>query len=151
MTLSKLFEEFDVPEWAGYVTFEPTDTGIKINYYRESVVGSFPIGLLPVAFNQAAEHLGTPTPVVAEFTKQERYLAEDGERDYIDRSYEHLPWPQFVGAIRWTIDKYFDRLGKKDSLITESRKIADYAQRFHGKVLRYCAENKITEKKEKPE
>jgi transaldolase len=73
--------------------------------------------------------------------KQERYKHHPTDtKDFIDRAYDMYPWEQFVGAMRWSIDKYFDRLGKKDHPIAEAVKIMDYAQRFHQKVVEECRE-----------
>lgn len=81
-----------------------------------------------------------------ELPKQARY--SKGNYDYIDDTYESMPFERFVGAIQWTIGKYFVRFGKKDDLVSEATKIADYANRFLEKVkLHVEAQN---EKSEKP-
>mgnify|MGYP000638523424 CR=1 FL=1 len=51
-------------------------------------------------------------------------------KDLIDRSAESYKTDEFRGAMRFNIEKYIDRLGKKDSLVKELRKIADYANRW---------------------
>ncbi len=51
-------------------------------------------------------------------------------KDLIARSSESYKVDEFRGAMRFNIEKYIDRLGKKDSLLKELRKIADYANRW---------------------
>ena len=63
--------------------------------------------------------------------KQERYLDNDGELDYLDRTMKTMTPDQFRGAMMWTIGKYIDRIEKKDDIEHEVYKIADYAQRWH--------------------
>ena len=76
---------------------------------------------------ESLEHLRLP--------KLDRYKTnESDEMDYIDRSLIMQGMEGFRSAIRWTIDKYFDRFGKKDDDLAEARKIFDYAQRFYLKV-----------------
>jgi len=67
--------------------------------------------------------------------KQDRYKNDPSdEMDYIDRSYIMQGMDGFRHAMRWTIDKYFDRFGKKDDPVSEARKIADYSIRFYEQV-----------------
>ena len=79
--------------------------------------------------------------------KQERYKSDPTDaEDYIDKTYKSMPWQEFVGAIKWTIGKYFDRFGKKDDILKEAIKIEDYAIRFRQKVeLEIAKQNKINE------
>ena len=51
-------------------------------------------------------------------------------KDLIARFAESYKTDEFRGAMRFNIEKYIDRLGKKDSLVKELRKIADYATRW---------------------
>jgi len=51
-------------------------------------------------------------------------------KDLIARSADSYKTDEFRGAMRFNIEKYIDRLGKKDSLVKELRKIADYANRW---------------------
>lgn len=77
------------------------------------------------------------------FTKQNRYKDDpDAEMDYIDKTYRDYPFFQWIAAMRWTIGKYFDRFGKKDDIVAESFKIADYAVRFHLKVKEHVETEK---------
>jgi hypothetical protein len=64
-----------------------------------------------------------------EFPKQQRYTDSDG-LDWIDKSASQFDCDEFRGAMKFTIGKYMERLGKKDSIVNEVRKIADYAQRW---------------------
>jgi len=80
--------------------------------------------------------------------KQNRYKNDPSdEEDYIDKTYRTMPWQEFVGAIKWTIGKYFDRFGKKDDILKEAIKIEDYAIRFRQKVeLEVAKQKKINER-----
>lgn len=79
---------------------------------------------------------------IEEMPKQNRYLqANDDKMDFIDASYRDMPFEQFVGAMRFTIGKYFSRFGRKDDIVEEARKIADYANRFYQKVQNHQALN----------
>lgn len=61
--------------------------------------------------------------------KQARYKREDGT-DTIDKWEREYTLEEFR-VIMWVMmDKYHDRLGKKDSYAKEVRKIADYANRW---------------------
>lgn len=71
-------------------------------------------------FNEAGKHLAlTPT-----------HYSIIGGKDLIARSADSYKTDEFRGAMRFNIEKYIDRLGKKDSLVKELRKIADYANRW---------------------
>jgi len=71
-------------------------------------------------FHEAGKHLAlTPS----------HYSVING-KDLIARSAESYKTDEFRGAMRFNIEKYIDRLGKKDSLVKELRKIADYANRW---------------------
>lgn len=61
--------------------------------------------------------------------KQERYKDKNGN-DFIDRwTANHTP-EEVRGAMSFLIGKYDDRLGKKDSILKEVTKIADYSERW---------------------
>lgn len=66
---------------------------------------------------------------VQHYEKQERYQDSTGE-DWIDECQRNLVPAEFQGAMKFTIGKYLRRLGKKDSIVNEVRKIADYANRW---------------------
>ena len=59
----------------------------------------------------------------------DHYSIIDG-KDLIARFAESYKTDEFRCAMRFNIEKYIDRLGKKDSLVKELRKIADYANRW---------------------
>lgn len=71
-------------------------------------------------FHEAGKHCAL-TP--------DHYSIIDG-KDLIARFAESYKTDEFRGAMRFNIEKYIDRLGKKDSLVKELRKIADYATRW---------------------
>ena len=61
--------------------------------------------------------------------KQERYLKDDGTdtidkwaKEYTPERFRHVMWAQ--------VDKYHDRLGAKDPIHQEVRKMADYMNRW---------------------
>ena len=64
------------------------------------------------------------------FGKKERYKDDDGA-DWIDECAKSLTHEEFRGAMKFTIGKYINRLGKKDGIEKEVRKIADYSDRWH--------------------
>jgi hypothetical protein len=76
--------------------------------------------------------------------KQDRYKVEGSDEDFVDITYRQMPWERFVGAMQWTIGKYFDRFGRKDDIVAEAYKIKDYANRFYEKVVEEAAKRKNT-------
>lgn len=50
--------------------------------------------------------------------------------DYIARTAVSMNAERFRGAMIWTIGKYCDRYGLKDSPLVEAKKIQDYANRL---------------------
>jgi len=62
-------------------------------------------------------------------TKQERYLQEGG-KDLIDKWAERYTQEEFRLIMLAMIEKYMTRMGRKDSIASECRKIADYANRL---------------------
>ena len=61
--------------------------------------------------------------------KQERYLTEDGS-DWIDKFFASASKAEVRGAMAFTIGKYLSRLGKKDTVLNEVEKVADYSNRW---------------------
>ena len=61
--------------------------------------------------------------------KQARYTGEDG-KDLIDRWSERYTGEEFRLIMLAMIEKYMTRMGRKDSIAKECRKIADYANRL---------------------
>ena len=61
--------------------------------------------------------------------KTEHYLKQDGY-DLIDRWAKDKTATEFRAIMSAQIDKYNDRVGKKDLIIDEVRKIVDYATRW---------------------
>jgi hypothetical protein len=62
-------------------------------------------------------------------TKQDRYKAADG-KDTIDKWAERYTAEEFRVIMWIQMEKYNDRLGKKDTVVNEVRKIADYSARW---------------------
>lgn len=62
-------------------------------------------------------------------TKQQRYTDENG-KDLIDEWAERYPIEIFRVIMWCQIEKYHRRLGKKDDVLLEVLKIADYAKRW---------------------
>lgn len=50
--------------------------------------------------------------------------------DYIERTALSMETERYRGAMTWTIGKYCDRFGLKDSPLVEAKKIQDYANRL---------------------
>lgn len=75
------------------------------------------------------DRIGQSGPTGDHYPKQARYQDQQGE-DWIDECARTLTPEQFRGAMMFTIGKYARRLGKKDNISQEVRKIADYAQRW---------------------
>lgn len=63
------------------------------------------------------------------YPKQPRYQDLLGE-DWIDEFARTATADEFRGARRFTIGKYNRRVGKKDSVLSEVRKMRDYCQRW---------------------
>lgn len=61
--------------------------------------------------------------------KQERYRNEMGI-DWIDECEDSFTIEEFRGAMKFTIGKYNKRIGKKDEVIEEIRKMKDYCNRW---------------------
>ena len=61
--------------------------------------------------------------------KQDRYVDNSGS-DWIDEFSNTRSVEELRGAMIFTIGKYLRRVGKKDSIISEVKKIADYANRW---------------------
>lgn len=62
-------------------------------------------------------------------TKQQRYTDKNGQ-DLIDRWAERYTIEEFRVLMWAMLEKYNERLGKKDLPVSEVRKIADYAARW---------------------
>ena len=61
--------------------------------------------------------------------KQSRYSDNTGD-DWIDECARTLTPEQFRGAMMFTIGKYIRRMGRKDDILKEVTKIADYSNRW---------------------
>jgi hypothetical protein len=75
-----------------------------------------------------AEHINS-TKNTLKFPKQERYKQPNG-LDWIDKCADSFTEEEFRGAMKFTIGKYLERLGKKDNITLEVTKVADYATRW---------------------
>ena len=61
--------------------------------------------------------------------KQPRYQDHHGE-DWIDEFARTASVDEFRGAMRFSIGKYNRRMGRKDEILAEVRKMKDYCQRW---------------------
>lgn len=68
-----------------------------------------------------------------DFGKQNQVKYERGGKDLIDRWHERYSIEEFRVLMWAMMEKYNERLGKKDDIAQEVRKIADYAQRWADK------------------
>lgn len=66
--------------------------------------------------------------------KQPRYQDAKGE-DWIDEFARTATTEEFHGAMRFTIGKYNRRMGKKDDMLKEVRKMKDYCARWEQYIL----------------
>ena len=60
---------------------------------------------------------------------------ENGGEDFLDRLFRTGTPVEILGAMRFTIGKYADRLGKKDDQVKELDKIINYATRYKNHLL----------------
>lgn len=74
------------------------------------------------------------------FEKQERYKSSDGQKDLIDEWAEKYSRDEFRAIMRAQVEKYYSRYGKKDNVVSESRKAADYAMRLHQYEVKWASE-----------
>jgi hypothetical protein len=133
-----------VPEWAKSYTIEGIDSAVIIRFCALDAVGAF----LPAEELRAVldrRDVGQQIrekPLADRMPKQERYKQDGAEEDFIDITYRQISWERFVGAMQWTIGKYFDRFGKKDDIVAEAYKIKDYSNRFYEKAVIEAAKRK---------
>jgi hypothetical protein len=66
--------------------------------------------------------------------KQQRYQDAKGD-DWIDEFARTATAEEFHGAMRFTIGKYNRRMGKKDDMLKEVRKMKDYCARWEQYIL----------------
>lgn len=66
--------------------------------------------------------------------KQPRYQDAKGD-DWIDEFARTATAEEFHGAMRFTIGKYNRRMGKKDDMLKEVRKMKDYCARWEQYIL----------------
>ncbi len=85
--------------------------------------------LLPKEFQIKAPVEAFDVSAVDPFPKQERYKDAGGE-DWIDEFARTKSVEEFRGAMSFSIGKYNRRLGKKDDVVKEVGKMADYSQRW---------------------
>ena len=62
--------------------------------------------------------------------KQARYKNEGEDKDFLDEFFRDSTSEEIRGAMKFTMGKYVKRLGKKDDLISELKKINDYSARY---------------------
>ena len=78
---------------------------------------------------QTIENAQAEDEEFARIEKQARYTSENG-KDLIDRWAERYTADEFRLIMLAMIEKYMTRMGRKDSIAQECRKIADYANRL---------------------
>lgn len=138
-TIPKFMEKTNYFHYSGYIDslcktpYHPDDQGNQIvtkqqfvdayNEKKSPVNESSKVECHEIKFNPSALNNGKVilTPP--------HYSVIEG-KDLIARFAESYKTDEFRGAMRFNIEKYIDRLGKKDSLVKELRKIADYATRW---------------------
>lgn len=83
--------------------------------------------------------------------KQQRYKNDNNELDLIDDwAIKYKDSPEIFRALMFEMqNKYQKRYGKKDSFVSESRKIADYANRLYLQELKWEEENEKQRKETK--
>jgi hypothetical protein len=135
-----MVEDIFVPGWA--VTYNIKRDGSTarklVFHFYSSEHGVFAAEALRQAITkyQPAPTTGPiPEESLVGMPKQDRYKVEGTDEDYVDITYRQMPWERFIGAMQWTIGKYFDRFGRKDDIVAEAYKIKDYANRFYEKVV----------------
>ena len=89
--------------------------------------------------HEEIEAFGRPWPSASQYEpadvafrplpKQARYQDSQGD-DWIDEFTRTATPEEFRGAMKFTVGKYLRRAGKKDSMISEIRKMRDYCQRW---------------------
>ncbi len=62
--------------------------------------------------------------------KQERYVDLSGKKDHIDDCADRYTLEEFRGAMKFNVEKYLKRLGKKDPILQELTKARDYLDRW---------------------
>ena len=67
---------------------------------------------------------------VLDFTQQPKYKNGSGDDFVAEFARDNSP-ERFQGAMIFIIEKYLKRLGKKDDIVQELYKVADYANRFY--------------------
>lgn len=83
-----------------------------------------------ILLNKERDILKTVEPPAADLCmKEERYKGSDG-KDTIDKWADRYPIEIFREIMWVQMEKYKDRLGKKDEVVKEVRKIAKYAARW---------------------
>lgn len=65
----------------------------------------------------------------------DHYRQAEDQQDWLDRCINTMPPSQLLGAMKFTIGKYNDRLGEKDSEIDELTKIINYATRYRNNLI----------------
>jgi hypothetical protein len=76
------------------------------------------------------ENVSRPARPPKDFGQQNQLKYERGGKDLIDRWHERYTAQEFRVLMFAMIEKYNERLGVKDEIALEVRKIADYAQRW---------------------
>jgi hypothetical protein len=76
------------------------------------------------------ENVSRPARPLKDFGQQNQLKYERDGKDLIDRWHERYSAEEFRVLMFAMIEKYNERLGKKDDIAQEVRKMADYANRW---------------------
>ena len=60
---------------------------------------------------------------------------DNGGEDFLDRTLRTGTKEEILGAMRFTIGKYIDRLGKKDDVVDELTKMINYSTRYRKHLI----------------
>lgn len=93
-----------------------------------------------VTVDDGLEHEDQSVENSSDFEQQDRYKQPNGG-DLIDKWAKDHTREQFRFLMFRQMEKYQDRYGKKDSHASESRKIADYANRLYQQEMKWVAED----------
>lgn len=96
----------------------------------ETKKGKFWISGLPPFSSEDSSSIVLEEEKKEEFSKQFKYLDQNGSEDLIDRWHREKGIDEFRAIMIAQIEKYCSRYGKKDSCYKEITKIVDYAQRL---------------------
>ena len=114
----------------GQHSYEITDVGLRLAEDPHPMIGAGRETVSTTAVDdQTGPAVSNDEALRQAFEKQPRYQDANGD-DWIDEFARTSTPEEFRGAMRFTIGKYERRLGKKDPVPMELRKMADYYLRW---------------------